>query len=121
VKGTSELQLSFESIRIDNRTTGFSAEVVEIVDMGNGTGTVDSEGGVKGRSSTKDDVSKVGASTGIGAIIGAIVGGGKGAAIGAAIGGSVGTAGVLTSRGKDVRLDRGQQLKIRAATETRIQ
>jgi hypothetical protein len=121
VKGTSELQLSFESIRIDNRTTGFGAEVVEIMDMGNGTGTVDSEGGVKGRSSTKDDVSKVGASTGIGAIIGAIVGGGKGAAIGAAIGGSVGTAGVLTSRGKDVRLDRGQQLKIRAATETRIQ
>lgn len=121
VKGTSELQLSFESIRIDNRTTGFSAEVVEIVDMGNTTGTVDSEGGVRGRSSTKDDVSKVGASTGIGAIIGAIVGGGKGAAIGAAIGGSVGTAGVLTSRGKDVRLDRGQQLKIRAATETRIQ
>lgn len=123
VKGTSELQLSFDSIRIDNRTTGFRAEVVEIMDMGNrdGAGTVDSEGGVKGRSSTKDDVSKVGASTGIGAIIGAIVGGGKGAAIGAAIGGSVGTAGVLTSRGKDVRLDPGQQLKIRAATETRIQ
>jgi len=76
---------------------------------------------VKGRDSTKDDVSKVGASTGIGAIIGAIVGGGKGAAIGAAIGGSVGTASVLTSRGKDLRLARGQQLKIRTATEIRIQ
>ena len=58
---------------------------------------------------------------GIGAIIGAIVGGGKGAAIGAAIGGSVGTAGVLTKRGKDIRLDRGQQLKIRAATDTHTQ
>jgi hypothetical protein len=124
VKGSAELQLAFESIRLpDNRTVGFNAQVVEIVDMGQRDegGTVDSEGGVRGRSSTKDDVSKVGASTGIGAIIGAIAGGGKGAAIGAAIGGSIGTAGVLSTRGKDLRLARGQQLKIRAATETRIQ
>lgn len=124
VKGTAELQLSFETIRMpDNRTSGFSATLVEVVDMGNrdGVGTVDSEGGVKGKGSTRDDISKVGASTGIGAIIGAIAGGGKGAAIGAAIGGAVGTGSVLTKRGNEVRLDRGQQLKIRTATETRIQ
>ena len=124
VKGTGELQLSFETIRMpDNRTSGFSATVVEVVDMGNrdGVGTVDSEGGVKGKGSTRDDISKVGASTGIGAIIGAIAGGGKGAAIGAAIGGAVGTGSVLTRRGNDVRLAHGQQLKIRSATETRIQ
>jgi hypothetical protein len=124
VKGTAELQLSFETISMpDGRTTGFKADVVELVDMGNrdGAGTVDSEGGVKAKSTTKDDISKVGASTGIGAIIGAIVGGGKGAAIGAAIGAGVGTGSVLTKRGQDVRLDRGQQLKIRTATETRIQ
>lgn len=124
VKGTAELQLSFETIHFpDGPTTGFSADVVEIVDMGSRDRetTVDSEGGVKAKSSTKDDVSKIGASTGIGAIIGAVVGGGKGAAIGAAIGGAVGTGSVLTKRGQDVRLDRGQQLKIRAATETRIQ
>lgn len=123
VKGTAEIQLSFETIRMDNRSVGFRADVIEVVDMGNrdGAGTVDSEGGVKGRDSTRDDISKVGASTGIGAIIGAIVGGGKGAAIGAAIGGAAGTSSVLTKRGKDVRLDRGQQLKIRVATETRIQ
>jgi hypothetical protein len=124
VKGTAELQLSFETIRMpDNRTSGFSATVVEVVDTGNrdGVGTVDSEGGVRGKGSTRDDISKVGASTGIGAIIGAIAGGGKGAAIGAAIGGAVGTSSVLTKRGNDVRLARGQQLKIRTATETRIQ
>jgi len=124
VKGTAELQLSFETIRMpDGRTTGFTADVVEVVDMGNrdDAGTVDSEGGVKGRNSTKDDISKVGASTGIGAIIGAVFGGGKGAAIGAAIGGAVGTGSVLSKRGQDVRLARGQQLKIRTATETRIQ
>src|SRR6266498_396019 len=124
VKGTAELQLSFETIRMaDGRTIGFNADVVEVLDMGNRDdgGTVDSEGGVKGRSSTKDDISKVGASTGIGAIIGAVVGGGKGAAIGAAIGGAVGTGSVLSKRGQDVRLARGQQIKIRTATETRIQ
>ncbi len=124
VKGSAELQLSFESIRtVDNRTASLNANVIGILDMGNRdeAGTVDSEGGVKGRDSTKDDVSKVGAATGIGAIVGAIVGGGKGAAIGAAIGGSVGTAGVLTQRGKDVRLERGQRLRIRTATEAKIQ
>lgn len=123
VKGAAELQLSFETIRMDNYTTGFRADVVAIVDMGNRdeAGTVDSEGGVKGKDSTKDNVAKIGASTGIGAAIGAILGGGKGAAIGAAIGGTVGTAGVLRSSGKDLRLERGQQLKIRATTETRIQ
>jgi hypothetical protein len=123
VKGSAQLQLSFDSIRTaDGRTSPFNAAVIEIVDMGNSeSGTVDSEGGVKGRDNTKDDVTKVGASAGVGAIIGAIFGGGHGAAIGAAIGGSVGTAGVLTSRGKDLRLERGQQLKIRTGNETRIQ
>ena len=124
VKGSAQLQLAFNSIRMaDGRSSPFTATVVEIVDMGNreDSGTVDSEGGVKGRSSTKDDVSKVGASAGVGAILGAIFGGAHGAAIGAAIGGSVGTAGVLTSRGRDLNLGRGQQLKIRAESETRIQ
>ncbi|MEK6279259.1 MAG: hypothetical protein AABN95_02795 [Acidobacteriota bacterium] len=126
VKGSAELQLAFETIRMpDNRTSSMSAQVIEVVSMGGQRddegGTVDSEGGVRGKDTIKDDVSKVGASTGIGAIIGAIAGGGKGAAIGAAIGGSIGTAGVLTSRGKDLRLPQGQQLRIRAATETQVQ
>jgi hypothetical protein len=124
LKGTAELQLSFEQLRLpDNRSTNLHAEVVEVMpDAGSsGVGDVDREGGVKGKDSTKDDISKVGAAAGIGAIIGAIAGGGKGAAIGAAIGGSVGTAGVLSARGKDVRLARGQQLKIRTSTETRVE
>jgi hypothetical protein len=124
VKGTAELQLAFEAIHMpDGRTAGFNADVVEVMDTGSrdDNATVDSEGGVRGRSTTKDDISKVGASTGIGAIIGAIVGGGKGAAIGAAIGGAAGTGTVLSKRGEDVRLARGQQMRIRTAGETRIQ
>jgi hypothetical protein len=124
VKGVAELQLAFDQIRMppDNRGTNFSAEVVEVIENGTrDVGGVDPEGGVKGKDSTKDDVSKVGAATGIGAVIGAIVGGGKGAAIGAAVGGAAGTGRVLTKRGQDIRLDRGQQLRIRTSAETRVQ
>jgi hypothetical protein len=123
VKGVAELQLAFDQIRLpDNRGTNFSAEVVEVVDMGGrDVGGVDPEGGVKGKDSTKDDVSKVGAATGIGAVIGAIFGGGKGAAIGAAAGGAAGAGRVMTQRGKDIRIERGQQLRIRTSADTRIQ
>jgi hypothetical protein len=122
VKGTAQLQLAFDQIRSnDNRTFELHAELVEISPMGGDNNPeVDSEGGVKGRDSTKDDAAKVGAASGVGAIIGAIAGGGKGAAIGAIIGGGAGTAGVMTQRGKDIRLERGQQLKIRTSTDTSV-
>jgi hypothetical protein len=119
VKGTAQLQLAFDQIRsTDNRSTHLNAELIEITTMGGDDTQVDSEGGVKGRDSTKDDAAKVGGAAGIGAIIGAIAGGGKGAAIGAIIGGGAGTAGVMTQRGKDIRLERGQHMKIRTSTDT---
>ncbi|MBD0371624.1 MAG: hypothetical protein ICV60_12360 [Pyrinomonadaceae bacterium] len=124
VKGNSELQLSFEQIRMDNRFANLNAQVVEVIDTpgagGNGTGDVDSEGGVKGKDDSKRDAVKIGTSAAIGAIIGAIAGGGKGAAIGAAIGGAIGTGGVLTQRGRDIYLPQGQQLRIRTNSDTRI-
>ena len=123
VKGVAELQLSFNQFRMpDNRSGNIAAELVEVVSTGRGNeGEVDREGGVRGKDSTKDDISKVGAATGIGAIIGAITGGGQGAAIGAAIGGGIGTGGVLSKRGKDIHLDRGQQLKLKISADARIQ
>ena len=119
-KGVAQLQLAFDQIRsTDNRVAPLHAELVEISPRGgDNEPEVDSEGGVRGPSSTKDDVTKVGAATGVGAIIGAIAGGGKGAASSAIIGGGAGTAGVMTQRGKDIRLDRGQHLKIRTSTDT---
>jgi hypothetical protein len=122
VKGVAELQLAFDQIRsTDQRTATLHAELLEITPMGDNMPDVDAEGGVKGRDSTKDDAAKVGAASGIGAIIGAIAGGGKGAAIGAIIGGGAGTAGVMTQRGKDIRLDKGQHLKIRTSTDTGVE
>ncbi len=121
VKGVAELQIAFDQIRSpDNRTATLHAELIEIGPMHGDDPTVDTEGGVKGRDSTKDDAAKVGAASGIGAIIGAIAGGGKGAAIGAIIGGGAGTAGVMTQRGKDIRLERGQTVKIRTSTDTSV-
>lgn len=123
VKGNSELQLSFEQIRFNNRFSNLNAQVIEVVDtpgLGGAAGGVDDEGGVRGKDDSKRDVAKIGTSTAIGAIIGAIVGGGKGAAIGAAIGGGVGTGGVMTQRGNDIYLPRGQQLRIRTNSDTRI-
>jgi hypothetical protein len=123
VRGSGELQLDFEQISLpDGRFTNLNAQVIEVVGQSTGNvGEVDEEGGVRGQSTTKDDVTKVGAGAGIGAIIGAIAGGGKGAAIGAVIGGGLGAGGAISSRGKDVRLQRGQELLIRTSTETRIQ
>jgi hypothetical protein len=122
VKGVAELQLAFEQIRTpDNRAATLHAVLLEVIPMNSDSPTeVDPEGGVRGRDSTKDDAAKVGAASGIGAIIGAIAGGGKGAAIGAIIGGGAGTAGVMTQRGKNIRLEQGQQLKIRTSTDTNV-
>jgi hypothetical protein len=124
VRGSGQLQLSFQQIRTaDGRWANFNAQVIDVVAKrtDTGVGDVDEEGGVRGRSTTKDDVAKVGAATGIGALIGAIAGGGKGAAIGAAVGAGVGAGGVVTARGRDIRLERGQELMIRSATDVRIQ
>lgn len=123
VKGVAQLQLSFDQIRSnDNRVAQLHAELIEIAPMGgDNEPQVDTEGGVRGRDSTKDDAAKVGAASGIGAIIGVIAGGGKGAAIGAIIGGGAGTGAVMTQRGKDIRLERGTHLKIRTSTDTSSQ
>jgi hypothetical protein len=123
-KSTAQLQLSFDEIRlVDGRSSKFSAQVIEVIPTSSsqGVGKVDPEGGVQGQSSTKRDVQKVGAAAGIGAVIGAITGGGVGAAVGATIGAGVGTAGVLTERGKDIRLYQGQQLRIRTAADAEFQ
>ena len=124
VKGTALLQLSFDQIRLtDGRSSNMSAQVIEVLSMSSSknVGKVDPEGGVQGSSSTKSDARKVGTAAGIGAVIGLIVGGGGGAAVGATIGAGVGTAGVLTSRGKDLALYQGQHLRIRTAGDAMIQ
>jgi hypothetical protein len=121
-RGTAMLQLNFDQIQSPSGGDwqSFSAQVIEVLPAGDtNVGSVDPEGGVRGRNRTKDDVAKVGAGAGIGAIIGGIAGGGSGAVIGAIIGGGAGTAGVMTQRGKDIHLEPGQQLRIRVTSRGR--
>ena len=64
----------------------------------------------------KKDALKIGVPAAGGAVIGALVGGKKGAGIGALAGGGAGTAYVLTTRGKEVRLGRGATVSVRLAS-----
>lgn len=59
------------------------------------------------------DAAKIGAGAGAGAVIGGIMGGGSGAAKGAVLGGGAGTAVVLSTRGKEVRLAPGTPVSVR--------
>lgn len=58
------------------------------------------------------DAKKIGVGAGAGAIIGGIVGGGKGAAIGAGVGGGAGTGMVLATKGKEVAVSAGAQVRV---------
>jgi hypothetical protein len=61
----------------------------------------------------KKDALSIGLPAAGGAVVGGVVGGKKGAGIGALGGGGAGTAVVLTTRGKDVRVGRGALLAVR--------
>ena len=61
----------------------------------------------------KKDALTIGIPAAGGAVIGALVDGKKGAAIGSAAGGGAGTAVVLSTRGKEVRINRGATLNVR--------
>lgn len=122
IKRRSELQLSFDRIVLnDNRWSNFNGLLVEVVPVkGDNVRRVTDEGTAVGQSSIKGDVVKIGASTGAGAGIGAIAGGPVGAAVGAGIGAAFGVGAAFVDRGKHIRLNKNQQLRIRSSYETQI-
>ncbi|MBA2494828.1 MAG: hypothetical protein H0V31_09065 [Acidobacteria bacterium] len=122
IKRRSEVLLSFDRIVLtDSRWSNFNALLTEVLPTkGDNVKRVDIEGTVEGRSSVKDDSIKIGATTGTGLIIGAIAGGPVGAAVGAAVGAGVGVGAVVVERGKHIRLNKNQQLRIKSAYDTQI-
>jgi hypothetical protein len=85
VQGTSRLGLELTSLSlVDGQQVSIQSQVIDR----------------NGRTSTGDDATAIGASTGIGAVIGAAAGGGSGAAIGAGAGALASTLGVLLTRGR---------------------
>ena len=87
------LTLSFDELRIDNRTTRLRASVTKALDPKMG-----------------EDASRIGAGAVVGGIVGGILGGGKGALLGVLIGGG-GT--IAATEGADVDLPTGTVLRIR--------
>ncbi len=122
IKRRSELLLSFDRIVLsDSRWSNFNAILTEVLpSKGDNVRSVDSEGIVEGKSSVKDDTIKIGATTGTGLVIGAVAGGPVGAAVGAGVGAAFGVGAVVVDRGKHIRLNKNQQLRIKTAYDTRI-
>jgi type IV secretion system protein VirB10 len=122
IKRRAEMLLSFDRVVLSpNRWSNFNAIVTEVLPRkGDNVKRVDTEGTVEGKSSIKSDSIKVGASTGTGLVIGAIAGGPVGAAVGAGVGAAFGVGAVVVERGKHIRLDKDQQLRIKSSYETQI-
>ena len=121
-KQRSELSLSFDRIVLnDNRWSNFSAVLTEVYAVkGDNVKRVDNEGTAIGQSSYKRNAVKIGAPAGAGLVIGGIAGGPVGAAVGAGVGAAFGVGAVVVQRGKHIRLNRNQQLRVRTAYETQI-
>jgi hypothetical protein len=99
VKGRGRVAVRFTSITPLNQTESYRLQTRSWVAVAPAT--------------KKKDALTVGIPAAGGAVIGALLDGKKGAGIGAAVGGGAGTAAVLTTRGKDVRVGRGATLNVR--------
>ncbi|HYJ90877.1 MAG TPA: hypothetical protein VEV84_06195 [Pyrinomonadaceae bacterium] len=122
LKRRSEISLSFDRIVLgENRWGNFSGTLTEVLPVrGDNVRRVDDEGTAVGRSSVKEDSIKLGAATGTGATIGAVTGGPVGAAVGAGVGAAFGVGAVVIERGKEIRLNANQQLKVKSGYDIQI-
>lgn len=122
LKRRSEIQLSFNRIILtQDRWSNFDAILTEVLPVkGDNIKRVDNEGLAQGQRSYKEDGIKIGAATGTGLTIGAIAGGPVGAAVGAGVGAAFGVGAVVIERGKHIKLNPNQQLRVRTSFETQI-
>lgn len=122
LKRRAEMLLTFDRIVLSEaRWSNLSAIVTEVLPVkGDNVKTVDNEGTAIGKRAIKEDVLKVGASTGAGLGIGALTAGPVGAAVGAGVGAAFGVGAVVIERGKHIQINQNQQLRIRTAYETKI-
>lgn len=122
IKRRSSMALNFDAIRLNEvRWANYNAILTEVMPVKNDNiKRVDTEGTVRGKSSVKSDIIKIGAATGTGLVIGAIAGGPVGAGVGAGVGAAFGVGAVVIERGKNISLVKGQQVKIRTVRDTQI-
>ena len=122
IKRRAELILSFDRIKLsETRWSNFNAIIMEVLPVkGDNVKRVDNEGEVEGDRPYKEDGIKIGAATGTGLVVGAIVGGPVGAAVGAGVGAAFGVGAAVVERGRYIKLQQMQQLRIKTAYETQI-
>lgn len=122
IKRRSELTLSFDRMIVsERRWTNFDAILTEVLPVkGDNVKMVDQEGTAVGKGSLKSDAIKLGATTGTGLTIGAIAGGPVGAAVGAGVGAAFGVGAIVVEKGKHIKLNQAQQLRIKTSYETQI-
>jgi hypothetical protein len=77
--------------------------------------------GVKGKSHTKSNATKIGGGAAAGAVIGALAGGGKGAAIGALAGGAAGAGTQTLTKGKSLNIPAESTLSFKTSADTAMQ
>ena len=104
VKGRARVTYEFTSVRVGHQHYTVSTTPVAH----------------EAESTKGEDAAKIG--IGAGAVIGGLLGGGDGAAKGAAIGGGAGTGVVLATRGREVRLEPGTNVRtsLRAPLTVRV-
>lgn len=121
IKRRSEMLLSFDRLVVNERRwTNFDAILTEVLPIkGDNVKTVDTEGTAIGKSTLKSDSIKIGTTTGVGAGIG-LIGGPVGMAVGAGVGAAFGVGAVVIDRGKHIKLNQSQQLRIKTSYETQI-
>jgi hypothetical protein len=78
------------------------------------------EGQIEGEGSRGRDAAVIGGSTAAGAVIGTVIGGGAGTAVGAVIGAVAGGGIVSGTRGHEIDLEPGAQLRIRTGQGTKF-
>lgn len=99
VKGVAQLAIRFDTVKPADGDASYRMQ----------TGVVTRHGRTTRK---KDTLTIVGPAAG-GALLGGIFGGKKGALVGTTVGGGAGTAVVLTTRGKELRLPKGTRLAIK--------
>jgi hypothetical protein len=90
---TGSMTLSFDELRVENRSYKLRASVMEALD-----------------GKVSEDVTRIGVGSVVGGIVGAIIGGGKGALLGVVIGGG---GAIVATEGSNVDLPVGTILRIR--------
>lgn len=115
VSGKTELGLTFDTITLeDGRKGRLDAQLERIVESET-VKKVDEEGTIESGSRTKDSQVRGGVGAAAGAVIGGIAGGVKGALLGMILGGAAGVGTVYVEGNKDLVLEPGTEMIIRAA------